>query len=108
MSVGVGELQKGRSATGADPAVVRRVGQVGGVVRADVLLITAGDIAIAARLLRDIDADTLAEIPPEFLRRASHHLRAGAYSAQTAARRMDSYAAHAEEQRARRRAECQS
>lgn len=61
-------------------------------MRADVLLIDAGDVLGAARPLHHLPREELAEIPPDFLLRAAQLLRAGAYNASEAARRMEAVA----------------
>lgn len=65
-------------------------------MRPDILIIDAGDVTGAARRLRDIRTSVLAEMPPVVLRRAASLLRAGAYSAETSARRFDGMAAQIE------------
>lgn len=58
-------------------------------MRPDLLTLLAGDVAGAARSVRDLADHELEEIPPRFLEAAARLLRAGAYSATTAARRLE-------------------
>lgn len=58
-------------------------------MRPDILVIDAGDVTGTARRLRDIPTSTLETMPPAVLKRAAELLRAGAYSAETSARRFE-------------------
>lgn len=61
-------------------------------VRETALILDAGDVAAAARGIREMGDAALADMGPSVLRRAASLLRQGAYSATVAARRLDGLA----------------
>lgn len=61
-------------------------------MRETALILDAGDVSAAARGIRDMRDDQLADMGPSVLRRAASLLRIGAYSATVAARRLDGLA----------------
>lgn len=58
-------------------------------MRGDILVLNAGDVALAARHMRELADEHLVDVAAIDLERAARQLRAGAYSAATAARRLD-------------------